>query len=181
MEEPAADFPKTAAGLAEQARQAHAALLQVVTGFTRSELPQGAWSMKDHLAHLAAWEMSLVALFRGEPRYRVLGMDEDTYLHGGEERMNAAIQAAHSHLALEEAMAWLEEAHRQVLETLAGLSDADLQRTYSYFQPDEPVPDTGAPVLLWVQEIFCTHVYLHIEWMKALAQRTAASKAQEDL
>src|SRR5574341_1887017 len=33
------------------------------------------WAIKDHLAHLAAWEAGTTALVRGESRYAAMGLD----------------------------------------------------------------------------------------------------------
>jgi len=41
------------------------------------------WTAKDHLAHLAAWERSMVHLLQGRPRHEGLGVEEAVYMDDG--------------------------------------------------------------------------------------------------
>ena len=36
----------------------------------------GRWAVKDHLAHIAAWELSLLALLDGDDRRKAMGVSE---------------------------------------------------------------------------------------------------------
>jgi hypothetical protein len=62
----------------------------------------------------------------------------------------------------------LGRAQQELLAALAGLTDADLQRTYSHYQPDEPGEDSGAPVLEWIAGNSYEHYEEHLEWIEAL-------------
>ena len=53
--------------------------------------PEG-WAVKDHLTHMAAWERSVVVFLQGRPRHEGLGVDEQLYETGGDDKINAAIQ-----------------------------------------------------------------------------------------
>ena len=55
-----------------------------------------------------------------------------------------------------------------MLTTLAGLSDEDLFKTYSYYQPDEPGDDSGDPILNWIMGNTYEHYAEHQAWIEAL-------------
>lgn len=126
------------------------------------------WSVKDHLIHLAAWERSNLYLLRGQPRHEGLGVDEHLYLHGGIDQINAAISEQTSDRSLDEALADLRGTHEQLLSQLDRLSNADLQRPYSHFLPDEPGSDSGEPILLQVAVGTYDHFEEHRPWMEAI-------------
>jgi hypothetical protein len=60
--------------------QAWTALNAVLDQLTQVEKtgPKDAqgWTVKDHLAHLAAWERSVIFMLQGKPRHAGLGVEE---------------------------------------------------------------------------------------------------------
>jgi uncharacterized protein (TIGR03083 family) len=128
----------------------------------------GGWAVKDHLAHLAAWERSMAYLLRGRPRHEGLGVDERTYLEGDEDEINDAIFRLGRDRPLPETLADWRETHRQLLATLAGLGDADLQKTYSDYLPDEPGEETGEPIVGRLAGNTYEHYDQHRGWIEAL-------------
>ncbi len=126
-------------------------LEQTVNGLTEAQLaapgPEGGWSVKDHLVHLMAWENSMVYLLNRRARHLGLGVDEATYLGGDDDVINAAIQAKHADRPPAEILADWRATHQQLLETLNRLTDAELQKPYAHFLPDEPGDDGGQSIL----------------------------------
>lgn len=53
---------------------------------------------------------------------------------------------------------------------LARLHDADLLKTYSEFQPDQPGEDSGAPIIGWIADNTYEHYAEHQAWVEALAR-----------
>ena len=53
---------------------------------------------------------------------------------------------------------------------LAGLSDADLLKTYRHYQPDEPEENSGAPIIGWIAGNTYEHYAEHQAWVEALAR-----------
>jgi hypothetical protein len=136
------------------------------------------WVVKDHLAHLAAWERSIVFLLQGRPRYEGLGVDEATYRTteaDGFDRVNAAIRLQTAGQTLAETLAGFQAVHGELLATLDGLTDADLLRTYSSFAPDEPGEETGAPIVGWIVGNTYEHYEEHLDWIRELLQRPASA------
>src|SRR6266851_7305219 len=84
----------------------------------------GRWAVKDHLAHIAAWELSLIGLLNGEDRLTAMGVPgagEDT------DAINEAIWLAHRHDSAEQALALSRGTHAALMERLGATSDADLR------------------------------------------------------
>lgn len=48
---------------------------------------------------------------------------------------------------------------------------ADLFRTYSYFQPDEPGEDSGRPIIAWIIGNTYEHYDEHRAWIEELIAR----------
>lgn len=123
--------------------------------------PDG-WSAKDHLAHVAIWEESLLALLEGRDREAAMGLaptpawDLDA--------ANAAIYERHRGLSLSAVRGLFQETHARVLAALANLTDADLLRPYSHYQPNEP-PYNPKPVVGWIDGNTWAHYDEHAKWI----------------
>ena len=127
------------------------------------------WSVKDHLAHLAVWEDSLAALLRREPRHSAMKVDETTYLRGAD-AINEMIYQRNKERSLGEVLAHFRKSHQQALAALDGLTNADLFRTYSHYQPDEPGEDSGEPILAWVAGNTYEHYAEHYALIQAVSE-----------
>jgi hypothetical protein len=125
------------------------------------------WTVKDHLAHLAAWEASAVALLRGESRPEAMGVDEATF-QAGFDAVNAAVQARSHDQSLEQVLGRLDEVHRQLLVSLDALDDEDLLRSYSSYQPDASGEHVPTPVVAWVIGNTFEHYAEHEPWIQGI-------------
>lgn len=107
-----------------------AALIAALERLTPADFPahhdDHGWTVKEHIAHLAAWERSVLYLWRG--RRATGGVGASLYLTGGEEAINAAITAANQPIGADAALAPLRAVHAELLVVLAPLADAALQR-----------------------------------------------------
>ena len=146
-------------------------LIELVGGMDdmtlRAPGPDG-WAIKDHLAHVAAWEQSLLALLTGRDRLGAIGVpstEEDI------DKVNDAVFKAHRRQSVEEVRRYSTDSHTQLMAALRELSDADLQRPYSFYQPGDP--DEMRPVIGWVAGDTYDHYPEHIGWIK---ERTAAKR-----
>lgn len=133
------------------------------------------WTVKDHLAHISVWERSMVFFLQGKPRHEALGVDQQLYLHGGDDAINAVIVGQRKNLPLAEVLGGLRATHRELLALLEPLTDADLQQPYRFYQPDEPgdryyweeAPD-GPPAIALLYGNAAQHVADHSEWIETL-------------
>ena len=122
------------------------------------------WTVKDNLAHLAAWERSALAIVRGQPRYAALGVDAATYAQADFEKINALIQAAHRDQPAAEVLAGLRATHQELLAALEPLTDADLARPDTDFLPGE----RGFPLDDRIVSNTYEHYEEHLGWFRAL-------------
>jgi hypothetical protein len=132
--------------------------------------PDG-WAVKDHLAHVAAWEHSLLGLIEGRDRLAAMGlqpMEKDTDL------INAAVQKLHADETPEQVLKYFRESHKQLTAGLGKLSDADFQKPYSHFQPS--APEQEAPVIGWVAGDTWEHYAEHIAWVDQLIKESSAAR-----
>ena len=128
------------------------------------------WAVKDHLAHLTSWEAGMAALLQREPRYAAMQLDEQTFLTAGADGINAIVFQRNKGRPLAGVLADFREGQRALLAALDGLTDADLLKTYSHYQPDEPGEDSGAPILGWIAGNTYEHYAEHQAWIQALIQ-----------
>lgn len=132
-----------------------------------AEPPEDGWGLKDHLAHIAAWELSLIALLTGGNRSAAVGIpagdDHDT------DSVNAIIHQRLRGLTAAEVRALLRGTHAQLRDALAPLTDEDLVKPYSHYQPHEATQGDSRPVIGWITGNTFDHVREHLDAMRALA------------
>ena len=126
------------------------------------------WTPKDHLAHLAAWERSMVYLLQGKPRHEGLGVEEALYLDGDDDAINAVIHSASKDLPLVDVQPVLRSTHQELRVLVASLSDKDLQRTYAHFLPGEPGRDDGRPIIERISANSDAHFTEHLGYMEVI-------------
>lgn len=131
--------------------------------------PAGGWSIKDHLAHINAWEQSLIALLQRRPRHEGLGVERAVYYSHDVDAVNNSIYTRSQARSAEEVLADFHASHRQLLDQLVLLSEADLQKTYSDYLLDEPGEESGAPVVEWIAANSYHHYVEHLEVIRELA------------
>ena len=126
------------------------------------------WSVKDHLAHLSAWQRSLIALLEGGSRRAAMGVEEVSQEEeGGFAAINAVLHERTKHLPLDAVLAEFRQSRQDLLAVLDGLSDEDLYRPYSDYQPNDP-PYNPDPVIGWIAGNTFGHEEEHLEWFAAL-------------
>ncbi len=138
-----------------------------VSGITS---PDG-WTVKDHLAHITAWEAGTVAMLRKQPRFLAMGLDPVFVETSNEEEINQRIFELNREQTLDEVLEKFHHTHKQMMQTIQELSEEELYHTYSYFQPDDPGQDRGIPVIEWVKGNTYDHFDSHAEWIRKLINR----------
>jgi hypothetical protein len=132
------------------------------------------WAVKDHLAHIAAWEASLIGLLDGSDRAEAMGIqasDDD-----GTDAINAAIWKLHRGQTPEQAVKYFRDTHAALLRLLGNMNDADLQLSYNHYQPNQPRdPADDRPALDWVAGNTWEHYAEHIDWINQMSDSRAAS------
>lgn len=115
------------------------------------------WSIKDHLAHLGAWERSAVAILEGQPRYAVLGVAAAVWQAGDTDQINALVQERSRSRSLAEVLADLRGAHAAMLAAIGARAFADFLAEFD-----------GAPILARLAGNTYEHYSEHLAAMTEL-------------
>jgi hypothetical protein len=130
--------------------------------------PDG-WAVKDHLAHVAAWEQSLLAIFDGRDRLEAMGLAE---VERDTDAINAAVWTLHRDRSNEDTLAYFRDSHAELMSKIDSLDDSDLQLPYAHYQPaakGEEISDL--PVVEWIAGNTYEHYLEHIDWIKNLISK----------
>jgi uncharacterized protein (TIGR03083 family) len=133
---------------------------------TEQRTDAAGWAVKDHVAHLAAWENGIAALLEGESRTQAMGITEADW-NLGDDGINDIIFRQHREKNGEQAKAYLNHVHARLLANLERLNDADLLRPYNSF--DAASSSTG-PIIEQIAGNTFGHYAEHLPWMRAIAQ-----------
>ena len=123
------------------------------------------WTVKDHIAHLAAWESSIEPLLDGKDRGEHLGVPADVWASHDFDAINEYIRKRHAALSLYEAHDFFRSVHERTLERLRAMSDEDLYKPYKSYQPTS---DREEPVINWLYGNTAGHYAEHRPWIEAI-------------
>lgn len=133
------------------------------------------WALKDHIAHLSAWEQSVIAFLTGTPRHEGLGVPEAVYLSEDLNQINAAIFTTHRDDPLDDVLARFKAAHTKLWSLLIPLDDTALSLPYIHYLPDEPGEDREPPAINIIYGNTAHHFRTHQAWMEAILSDTSPS------
>ncbi len=162
----------TKAELLARIHQSRAELEKTLHGLSERQLTAPGpevWSVKDHLAHMAVWELGIAELLQHHDRLAAMNVDPVTFRTKSEDEINDVIYQQQKRLTLEQVMAEFHENHRRMLEVLSSLSDEDLYRPYADYVV-EPRNAPQDPVINWIVGNTNGHFDLHNPWIKTLLQ-----------
>lgn len=126
------------------------------------------WAVKDHLTHLAVWMNGIMALVNHESRWQAMGLNADWYFEAKPnfDDVNAIIYIHHKHLNFDDSRAMLNTAHNAYVAMLNNLSEEDLQKPYSHYQPQEIRKDSDTPIVRWLVADSYSHYEEHLPWIQ---------------
>lgn len=164
--------PPAKAELLTRIEEAWSELEQTIAALSETQLTtvqdEQGWSAKDHLVHITTWEQSLLALLQGRDRHQAIGLGDVDESAMEIDDINAHIFQRNQHRSLEDVVAAARQSHQQVMATLNSLSDADLLKPYSHYQPQD-LPYEAAPVVGWINGNTWEHYSEHIDWIRGLS------------
>jgi len=144
------DGAGTEVTVAEMLRRIAARRGELDTVFENASPPAGdAWSVKDHMAHIACWEHSAVALLNGEDRYAHAGVRKGEHATLDTDGINQRIHAMYRDASPGDVRRYYDQVHADLVARIRSMSDEDLQRPYSHYQPGDP-PYNAQPVIGWI-------------------------------
>jgi hypothetical protein len=157
------DTPVTAAEMLRRIAAGRAELDRALASY--SGVTTDGWAPKDQMAHIACWERSGLALLNGEERLAHVGLERDAHETLGIDGVNDYIYAFYADMPEAEIRALYDQVHADLLTKLRSMSDEDLLKPYSHYQPDDP-PYNERPVWPWIVGNTFGHYAEHIEYMK---------------
>jgi uncharacterized protein (TIGR03083 family) len=166
---------QTKADLLQHLTADRQALEEVISGRSDGELtrpgPEG-WSVKDHLAHLAAWERSGLALLAGESRPAAVGVSDELFAEGEVDPSNEVVRRHNADRTLADVLAEFRRVRAETIAAVTALTDEDLQKPYSFYQPNDP-ENSQTPVIESLIANSTEHDLEHTEWIKGILAANA--------
>ncbi len=156
--------------LLDRINQSRAELEKTLSGLSEKQLTTPGpeiWSVKDHIVHLAVWELGIAMLLQHHDRLAAMNVDEETFRTKSEDEINDVIYQQFAHLSWDEVVPKYQESHRRMLEALDALSDEDIYRPYAYFVEGNAQAPQG-PVISWIAGNTYAHYDLHNQFIQSL-------------
>jgi len=126
------------------------------------------WSVKDHLAHIEAWERYLLALLERRSPSTSLGIDLAIIRSTADDPLNELIRESTKVQPLSQVLTDLRRTHEQLLGVIADLPEDDLERLAADYQPEELAGDTDT-IAGWIAHICDEHLRDHVDWIEGLS------------
>lgn len=156
------------AELLERINRSYAALVEILQPLSESQISRPApsgWAIKDHLAHMAAWELGVATLLQHQPRFAAMQVEEAVEQGKNTDDLNELIYQQSAGLSPAEAREKFEAAHRQMLHVLAALSEEDLYRPYAAYLPAGS-QGSQDPVINWIAGDTYEHFDEHKDYIR---------------
>jgi hypothetical protein len=166
------EYPHSKAELLDNLAQGWQTLNAFIQRYSDTQLTQikdqGGWTAKDHLAHLIRWSAGILAFLDKKPRWEGMGIDRKTW-DADFEAINAAMQAQDKDHPLADVLTGLRSMHDQVTAKITALPEADLFKSYTFFQPFEADdPTDQRPAVNWIAGNTYQHYAEHMPWIETL-------------
>ncbi len=164
----ASPLPRDTADLLDRIRREWAALEHVYAGLSDEQMTRpGAegWSVKDHLAHLTAWEQFMLAHhLQGRPAHEVLEIDAATLKTLDENGENAILRQRSQGQSVAQVLAGRQQSLAQVMATLEQTPFAALMQPHL---PDDP---QARPLILRITGNTYEHYQEHRAYIQAVIE-----------
>lgn len=146
------------------------AIEQVVAGLDGLQIshpgPEG-WAINDHLFHLASWERGIAWLLGRRSRTEGMEITPEEWYNLTMDQINDLVYQRNRERTAAEALAAFREAHQEMLDALAPLDDADLQRPYRDFDP-AATRYADQPIIGWLVGDTYEHYEEHLTYTRAI-------------
>ena len=153
----------TKANLLASIRRDRARLDEIVAGLDDAAVaargPDGGWSVKDHMAHIAAWERMIVAHLQDGSDARVAGMDSESYGAATLDELNDHLHRLHRDAPAERVRDEFPAAHEAIVAFIERMPEDTLRAAY---WDDDP---SGRTVLEKIAGDTYLHYREHAGWI----------------
>jgi|WetSurMetagenome_2_1015567.scaffolds.fasta_scaffold171435_2 hypothetical protein len=125
------------------------------------------WSIHDHLAHLEAWENSVVFFLLGKPRYQGLGIEETIFNNGTIDEINIQIHNSHKEQSYTQLLDQLKSTHEKLISLISPLTDEELTKPIRSYHPETSNNDNRNVVDI-IRDNSSGHYDEHLDWIKLI-------------
>jgi uncharacterized protein (TIGR03083 family) len=162
-------LPSSKVELMDRIHRSRQALEKVINPLGPEQLsspgPAEGWAIKDHLAHLAAWEQFMLRHYIHDMApHEAMGVDEETMRAADETGINDILYSRNKHRPIDEVLAEFHHSYQEVLSTLEAMSFDDLMKARFLDDPEK------RPTLTWVAGNTYGHYAEHTLWIKQLLE-----------
>jgi hypothetical protein len=170
------DTPKDKAELIDRIQREYAALERTIGALDEQQMtakPESGWSVKDNLAHIAAWQ-GILRLFHigGRPFQEAAPGITADYLKDDVDTINNDFYRRDRDRPLHEVLESFRRSHQQMQALIEGMSEAELFRSYT--PPGRDSSSTGQ-LVDWIASDTYEHYIEHGTTIRALAEREAVA------
>ena len=159
--------------LLKQCVESHAQLHKFIDSLSESQwtIPadDAGWTVKDHVAHIAAWMNGIVALLERKLRWSAMGLPASAANIGNVDEINELVRAKYSSLTTARVVAMLDEAYKKYIAVVRKTTLVDLSKPYAYYakirKPSEPESEA---ICGWVEGNSWQHIEEHMPWMRQI-------------
>ena len=172
LAEQKSNVPRSKEELLARIDRARRALENVIQPLSDEQLARRGpfgWSVKDHLAHLATWELGIVELLNKRPRFAAMGVEEAVSQGKTEDEINDLIFRRRAQRTAAEVLADFEEVHGRMLQLLESMDEMAFFQPYASYLP---AGTTGSqlPVIHWIAGNTYEHFDEHQGYIRALLE-----------
>ena len=174
--------PRTREELLDRVQRAHQAIDRLAGGLLEEELsapgPDGDWSIKDHLAHIVAWQQRLLAYVEGRPLREVVDLDSSaldelqayvqSHDHEAMDRVNELIRRRYELFGGGEVLRDFRDTYANLFAAVERVSEEDLNRARFAANPSaEPLESPWSDPAIAGDSY--EHDEEHLEYIQRLA------------
>lgn len=151
----------------------NAATARCPTALVEVPGPDG-WSVKDQIAHVAAWERILIALLTGRSLGDAAGIDDAIFHASIDDEKNALLHARHKDRSLAAVTTGAAATHAELIAVISSLTWEEINLPYAQYQTTY-LPAEDWPIWAWIRGMGYGHYEVHTGYV---AQTVAALKEQ---
>lgn len=147
-------------------------LESLISGFDEDQMltltdPAG-WNVRDHLAHLTAWEATMIAFLRKEHQWEACGLTQEQHDTLEFDAPNEIIRQTTINVSPADVIETLKQTNAEFLSTLATVSDEDLASKARDFHPDWAKKQKDYTVLYVIGGDTWSHFDEHRPWIERI-------------
>ena len=131
-----------------------------VDAYTTNSDPAG-WTALDHMAHVSAWERSVLSPLQGGTRHEALGLTDEQFAEPGFDEMNEIIRAQTQGHTYEQVMADARQVHEDLLDAVRSASVEELWQPTTELCPDQREQAQSRPFMEILMSDGCEHFDEH--------------------